>query len=553
MRLKTVLFSFFENFITFWYNYLLCLGVIGISSLFFIHLKSNTLAFSLALTYTTLLLSAQFVPFKGGHKYLLTLASFLLLMGVIYTTPTALALYSKFIPLILLTYVFMFPDSITPIFVGLILLLKVYTFKNKVPMDALIGNSRGVITQLFAYEIITVLIRRIVKEKNKYKKISNNDSLTGISTLAYIINIGNKLIRQGYDVSVLIIDLNNFKQFNEIYGFIKGNSVLIKIAEYLKHAAIKHKGIPGRLGGDEFILLLRNYPEKNFKQLIEVLQEEITKTLIDADPGAEPVDLSFSIGKASSIYLSRPYNMEKLLYNADMDMYYNKFGKKKSLTKFKTHYEFFPENIKQILNVMAEKDMFIYVQSEYSAQYAACLAKQMDLSEEEIVEVYKAGWLHDIGKILISKNILIKTEKLTHGEQETMKKHVLYGKNFIKSLTVSDTIINGMLYHHEHWNGNGYPFKLKGKDIPLIGRILKITDAFSMMIMKYAYAPLISKQEALNELNKHAGKEFDPELLTLFETVIEEEKEDFIVDSINKWINIKKLSTKTDKESIIQD
>lgn len=541
LRIRTILLTFSDSFKSYWYNYSFILLTLGVSSLFINMLGINLLSFFCIIVFITLLFTARFTKLGTLVKYFFTVMSFILLMLPLFIHGMDFRIFSKVGVLILILYVFMIPGFISPVLIAIVLSIKILTFRGMIPIDGIIGNLFGLTIQAATYSIISLLLKRLFKDKENYREISITDSLTKISTLSNIISIGNKLIKQGHDITIFVFDLNNFKQFNDTYGYLTGNKILIQIADFLKEKAQKYKGWVGRLGGDEFILLVKDYTVKNIESLGNELYKEINSQLFEIYHDVEPINLSFSIGKASSIALSRPFNIEKLLYNADIDMYYNKFGKKRTTNKYVSHHDFFPYKLKQLLNVLAEKDMYTYVHSEYSAQYAAAFARKLDLPEETVAEIYKAGWLHDIGKILISKNILVKSDKLTEEEFSIIKNHITHGYNILKVLKVSPIIINGVLYHHEQWDGNGYNFNLKGIDIPLEARILKITDAFSAMIIKRAYSTLLSKKEALDELRMYSGIHFDPELIEVFIEMIKAEGNIFIYDTINKFLNLKNI------------
>jgi HD-GYP domain-containing protein (c-di-GMP phosphodiesterase class II) len=129
--------------------------------------------------------------------------------------------------------------------------------------------------------------------------------------------------------------------------------------------------------------------------------------------------------------------------------------------------------------------------------------------------------MHDIGKVSVPSEILLKNDKLTDEEYEIIKKHSLIGYNILKTLTTTKEIGKYVLHHHEWWDGAGYPNKLKGKEIPLISRIVSIVDAYVVMIDGRPYKEKKSKIEAINELKICSGTQFDPELTNIFIEIIE--------------------------------
>jgi putative nucleotidyltransferase with HDIG domain len=144
------------------------------------------------------------------------------------------------------------------------------------------------------------------------------------------------------------------------------------------------------------------------------------------------------------------------------------------------------------------------------------LGRAVGISEESVEQIGLSCLLHDIGKTTISQDILNKEEKLSNEEWEKVKKHCEEGAKILRQYKEFENIADYILYHHEHWDGSGYPEGLKGYDIPLIARIIAIADAYDVMTHERGYSKVISKSEALLELERKKDKQFDPDLVDIF-------------------------------------
>ena len=150
------------------------------------------------------------------------------------------------------------------------------------------------------------------------------------------------------------------------------------------------------------------------------------------------------------------------------------------------------------------------------SEIAYMIGKEMNLDEKKLGELKIGGILHDIGKIAISDNILRKSSKLTDEEFGEIKKHPTMGYNIVKNIPSLESIIPYILYHQEKYDGTGYPEGLKGKDIPIEGRILSVADAFEAMISNRPYRKALPLDMAYKEIISNSGKQFDPDIAKIF-------------------------------------
>lgn len=181
------------------------------------------------------------------------------------------------------------------------------------------------------------------------------------------------------------------------------------------------------------------------------------------------------------------------------------------------------EIITALTKLLDSRDTYTANHSENVARYSLIIAKGMGLSREQCESIYIGGLLHDIGKIGISKSILTKPSKLTYDEYESIKQHSLIGYESIKHLSWCKTngILDMILYHHERFNGTGYPYGLKGEEIPIAARIISIADSFDAMTSKRIYNTQFGLEYALAEIKKNIGTQFDPDIANLFLEIVE--------------------------------
>ena len=170
-------------------------------------------------------------------------------------------------------------------------------------------------------------------------------------------------------------------------------------------------------------------------------------------------------------------------------------------------------------------DSYTKSHSERVSEYAVLLGKKVGLSNKEL-ETLKIGALfHDIGKTKISNTILQKNSKLTDEEYSEIKKHTFIGANLLENTSVPNSVIPIIKYHHERYDGTGYPNNLSGENIPYLARITAIADCFDAMTSKRIYKSYMSIDNIIDEFNKCKGTQFDPELTNAFIEILKNDYE----------------------------
>ena len=207
-----------------------------------------------------------------------------------------------------------------------------------------------------------------------------------------------------------------------------------------------------------------------------------------------------------------------LMYSAEISRRETQYA------RYKSGYSEHASTIYALTAAIDTKDHYTFQHSQNVAYYASELAKAAGMGPDLVEIVKEASLLHDIGKIGVREDILNKPGKLTTEEYEIMKGHVENAVNIIRYLPSLDYVIPTVLSHHERYDGRGYPRRLAGDEIPIMGRVLCIADAFDAIPSVRSYKVAATPQEAVCILREEAGKQFDPNLVTVFTELVEENK-----------------------------
>ncbi|MGE5632292.1 MAG: HD domain-containing phosphohydrolase [Caulobacteraceae bacterium] len=355
-------------------------------------------------------------------------------------------------------------------------------------------NGNPVEIQTIAQDITS---RKLAEEKINY--LSMHDKLTGLFNRAYFDEKLKSLDEnREYPFSIIIGDMNGLKLANDAFGHENGDNLLIETARILETACRK-TDIVARLGGDEFAVILPNTDEIETVSVCERIKKLCTLS------GFKPVQPSIALGYAAKD--SAIHTIEELIKKADDKMYKNKFNESKRMTN---------SIIETLQNTLNERSLETKDHTERMRALALKLGERLKLSESKLDELSIAVLMHDIGKIAIPDETLLKQGKLNENEWATVKRHPEIGYHIILSSLRMASIAEYILSHHERWDGEGYPRQLKGENIPMISRIISIVDAYDVMLHNKPYGKTVSKTEAINELQRCSGSQFDPQLVNEF-------------------------------------
>lgn len=347
-----------------------------------------------------------------------------------------------------------------------------------------------------------IVFRDFTEKKEKNNKIlylSYHDQLTGLYNRRFFEEELKRLdTERNLPYSIAMVDVNGLKLTNDAFGHLIGDELLIRVARILKKE-FRSDDIIARIGGDEFVMLL---PKTSCSETEEIVQR-VYKSIENEKLGT--VVISISIGWYTKTNIKE--DIKEVFKKSEEYMYKRKFTESQSMRS---------RTVRLIIKTLNERNEREKVHSERVSQICIEIGKAINLSPQKISELEMAGLIHDIGKISISENIINKPDKLTLAEYEIMKRHTESGYQILKTVDEYNSLSEYALTHHERWDGKGYPKRLKGEEIPLISRIIAIADSYEAMTADKLYRKKIDKEEALEEIAKNGGTQFDPELAKIF-------------------------------------
>jgi diguanylate cyclase (GGDEF)-like protein/PAS domain S-box-containing protein len=355
-----------------------------------------------------------------------------------------------------------------------------------------------------------VISRDVTYQKEcetKLNYLSFHDSLTGISNRNCFEEAMQRMQADPpASVGIIVCDVDGLKFVNDTLGHDTGDELLVNTASLLRRN-FRTDDVIARIGGDEYAVLVADADAKAVEDMVRRLRGSIS----DCNAASPGVSISLSIGYVTSD--SGTTDMYSLFREADNRMYREKMQREKSS---RNHI------VQALVKSMEARDFFTEGHSERLQQLVLPLARTQNVPENVLNDLLLLARFHDLGKVGIADEILFKPDKLTPGEAAEMRKHSEIGHRIAKSVPDLAPIADWILKHHEWWNGQGYPLGLAGEDIPLPCRILAIADAFDAMTSDRPYRRAMSRGEALGELRRYSGTQFDPWLVERFIALLEQ-------------------------------
>lgn len=373
----------------------------------------------------------------------------------------------------------------------------------------------------------------------KLQELANKDGLTGVYNHRYFqdalkknIEISNRTLEP---ISMIFIDIDYFKHYNDLYGHQKGDDVLRDIGKILSEN-FRKSDIVARYGGEEFAIILPNTKEDTTLMIADDIRMIIETTKFYGEENQPKGKLTVSMG--ISIYPDKAKTEIELIKSSDDALYRAKFFNKNRVETYASILDGLKDDIddrdielvasiKTLISVINAKDRYTYSHCERIVFYSRLIADKLKLSDSDKNTLVYGAYMHDIGKINISKEILIKKMPLSNDEWELLKQHPQDGIEIIKPVKSLEKIVPLILHHHEKYNGTGYPSQLIGESIPYLARVLTVVDSFDAMTSNRPYNKRKTYGEAVKELVKFSGTQFDPKIVKEFIEVIEFNKDSF--------------------------
>ena len=364
--------------------------------------------------------------------------------------------------------------------------------------------------------------------------MANIDSLTGIYNHRYFHECLDHYYKYNTQhqipLSLILIDVDFFKEYNDVLGHLEGDHLLTTIVNLLSQE-LGEKGILFRYGGDEFCIILNQISESEALVIGEHLRSTINsyhKEGMEHLPGKK---ISVSMGIASLEDNTDSYM--DLIEKADTALYRAKYLRKNRVEAYGNIWNSFKQlshssnddvmkYVKTLLSIIDAKDKYTYSHIERVAHYCEIFADYLNLPYEDKRNLVYGGYLHDLGKLNISKDILISDQPLTTEEWNELKTHPIESAAIIEKIDGFEDVIPIVKYHHEKYDGSGYPEQLSGNDIPPLARILAIVDSYDAMTHKRPYQKTKTAEEGLQELQRCRGTHFDCEYVDAFVAMMEE-------------------------------
>jgi len=344
------------------------------------------------------------------------------------------------------------------------------------------------------------------RTEDRLKYLSMHDVMTGLYNRTYFEEEMSRLKGGRLSpVTIICCDVDGLKMINDTFGHKKGDELLIQVAGILK-GPFRSSDVVARVGGDEFAVILPKTDEETARRICERIHQAVGQYNLEGSD----IPICLSLGSATG-HISKDMSCDDLYRQADNDMYRQKLQNKAASSG---------AVVGSLVKALDDKDFLARGHAQRISLYAGRLGSAAGLSAREMTDLKLMAQLHDLGKVGVPEAILFKTGSLDEKEWSEMRQHCETGYRIARSTPELSSIADWILYHHEWWNGKGYPLGLKEEEIPLLCRVFSIADAYEVMTGDRPHHKAMSPEAACRELERCASSQFDPDLINLFIDII---------------------------------
>jgi diguanylate cyclase (GGDEF)-like protein len=363
--------------------------------------------------------------------------------------------------------------------------------------------------------------KRITRQQAQLLEAERLDPLTGLLNHGAVVGfLAEQLeaVREAGDrLGLALMDIDNFRLMNDTYGHEAADEVLVRVSELVEQEA-GSGGRVARYGPDEFLLALSDAGVREVEAAVERVRHGLAEMSMQF---GESEQLPVTISTGICLYPDHADSVTELLTAGAVALREAKASGGDSVRVARVGEEMRETSgsfdvLQGLVIAVDTKDRYTKRHSEDVARYAVFLARRMGIDPEQLATIHLAGLLHDIGKIGIPDALLRKPSRLTAQEFDIFKQHVALGDAIVRDVPDVEMVRAGIRHHHERWDGRGYLEGLERDEIPLLGRILAVADAFSAMTTTRPYRKAMDITEALKRLGDSAGTQLQEELVTLF-------------------------------------
>jgi len=364
-----------------------------------------------------------------------------------------------------------------------------------------------------ALEGIVLDISERKKKEHQITFLRERDFLTGLYNRSHMEQEKKRLDRPRYwPLSVVVCDIDGLRMVNDAYGHEEGDRLIAETAKLIQ-SCLQQDYLLGRIGGGEFMLLL----PKTDSQAADRLISDITSKIEGYNRANKNALYAVNLSIGHSTKEEEDQHIEDVLRSAEESL-----KRKKLLNQNSAHSAI----VSSIMATLYAKSQETEEHGQRLGSFCRMIGEKLGLEEKSLYDLQLLSKLHDIGKIGIRDQLLNKPGKLTEAEWREMELHPEIGNRIAMATPQLEHIAGYILHHHERWDGKGYPMGLKGQEIPIIARILTIADAYDAMTEDRVYRKALPPETALEEIERNAGTQFDPDIARLFVELIRKQLKD---------------------------